>query len=146
MTLFYSYNQEWPRPLPFRIITSNGSSRTDPKTFTPQELIEWGYTGPFEQPVFDADTQVLQWDGSGYVSRDKTDEEVYLEISEQWQKVRDCRLDKLRDSDWTQLPDSPVEKSAWASYRQQLRDVTQQTNPFSIQWPQAPVNPPVPTS
>lgn len=25
-------------------------------------------------------------------------------------------------SDWTQLPDSPVDSAAWAVYRQQLRD------------------------
>ena len=28
----------------------------------------------------------------------------------------------LAESDWTQLPDAPVEREAWATYRQQLRD------------------------
>ena len=35
------------------------------------------------------------------------------------------RHNLLVDSDWTQLPDSPLtdaEKQAWATYRQQLRD------------------------
>jgi len=28
----------------------------------------------------------------------------------------------LYESDWTQLPDAPVDRQAWAAYRQQLRD------------------------
>jgi len=41
--------------------------------------------------------------------------------------------------DWTQLPDAPVDKSAWASYRQALRDITEQPNyPKHIEWPTIP--------
>ena len=28
----------------------------------------------------------------------------------------------LKESDWTQVADSPVEREAWATYRQALRD------------------------
>lgn len=28
----------------------------------------------------------------------------------------------LKESDWTQLPDSPCDTQAWATYRQALRD------------------------
>jgi hypothetical protein len=28
----------------------------------------------------------------------------------------------LAGSDWTQLPDAPIDQAAWATYRQQLRD------------------------
>ncbi len=28
----------------------------------------------------------------------------------------------LAASDWTQMPDAPVDKAAWAAYRQALRD------------------------
>ena len=28
----------------------------------------------------------------------------------------------LKESDWTQLPDAPVDQQAWATYRQALRD------------------------
>ena len=46
---------------------------------------------------------------------------------------------QLSDSDWTQLPDSPVDRVAWAVYRQALRDVTTQLNfPWNIQWPESP--------
>lgn len=46
---------------------------------------------------------------------------------------------KLATSDWTQVADAPVDKSAWATYRQALRDITSQSGfPFNVQWPQEP--------
>jgi hypothetical protein len=45
----------------------------------------------------------------------------------------------LKDSDWTQVADAPVDKVVWATYRQALRDVTQQSEfPWTITWPSAP--------
>ena len=42
------------------------------------------------------------------------------------QKLRQVRLwrnAQLAATDWTQLADAPVDASAWATYRQQLRDL-----------------------
>ncbi len=36
--------------------------------------------------------------------------------------MRSIRDGLLAASDWTQLPDAPVDKTAWATYRQNLRD------------------------
>ena len=56
-----------------------------------------------------------------------------------WQEVRDRRNYELEKSDWTQLPDVPLTtKTAWATYRQQLRDITAQADPFNITWPTSP--------
>ena len=45
----------------------------------------------------------------------------------------------LENSDWTQLPDVPLStKEAWGAYRQALRDITLQADPFNIIWPIAP--------
>lgn len=48
----------------------------------------------------------------------------------------------LQNSDWTQSNDSPLsetEKAKWAIYRQELRDITNQTNyPNQIIWPLVP--------
>lgn len=33
------------------------------------------------------------------------------------------RNQELKDTDYTQLPDAPVDKEAWATYRQELRDL-----------------------
>ena len=50
---------------------------------------------------------------------------------------------RLRISDWTQMPDSPLstqQKAEWATYRQQLRDITTQSMfPYEIDWPVAPI-------
>ena len=48
-----------------------------------------------------------------------------------WTEMLDKRNRKLEASDWTQFADSPLsaaQKSAWASYRQQLRDIPQTFN------------------
>jgi hypothetical protein len=53
--------------------------------------------------------------------------------------VRQQRNDKLKDSDWTQVDDAPVDKAAWAAYRQALRDITAQAGfPWTIDWPEQP--------
>lgn len=45
----------------------------------------------------------------------------------------------LKDSDWTLLPDAPVNRDAWKEYRQALRDVTGQSGfPQTITWPTPP--------
>ena len=57
----------------------------------------------------------------------------------QWLFIRDWRNKLLTQSDWTQMPDVPlIGKQAWAAYRQALRDITLQTDPFAIVWPVAP--------
>jgi hypothetical protein len=59
--------------------------------------------------------------------------------AEQAKSVRQQRGEKLKDSDWTQVADAPVDKEAWAAYRQALRDVTQQSGfPWTIIWPEQP--------
>lgn len=53
--------------------------------------------------------------------------------------VRGQRNSRLAQSDWTQLADAPVDKAAWATYRQALRDVTAQAEfPWNIDWPIQP--------
>lgn len=53
--------------------------------------------------------------------------------------VRDDRTKRLADCDWTQLPDAPVDTTAWAAYRQALRDITDQAGfPWDITWPAPP--------
>jgi hypothetical protein len=42
---------------------------------------------------------------------------------QKWEQIRLWRDAKLAASDWTQLDDAPVDKAAWATYRQALRDL-----------------------
>jgi hypothetical protein len=50
---------------------------------------------------------------------DATDEQ-------KWEQIKLWRNAKLAASDWTQLDDAPVDKAAWATYRQALRDLPAQ--------------------
>ena len=62
-----------------------------------------------------------------------------MKDAEQAKSVRDSRNTKLSESDWTQVADAPVDKAAWATYRQALRDVTKQSGfPWEVQWPTQP--------
>ena len=59
--------------------------------------------------------------------------------AEQAQRVRDDRNKRLAECDWTQLADSPVDKTVWATYRQELRDITKSVGfPWSVTWPNKP--------
>jgi hypothetical protein len=69
------------------------------------------------------------------------DEVAYKAIkdAEQATNVRNSRTEMLKDCDWTQLADSTADKTAWATYRQALRDVTTQTGfPWTVTWPTQP--------
>lgn len=49
----------------------------------------------------------------------------------------------LKDSDWTQLSDTPMataKRIEWGNYRQQLRDLPKQKGwPNKVEWPQKPM-------
>jgi hypothetical protein len=46
------------------------------------------------------------------------------EVPVEWwlERMRLHRDRLLKESDWTQLPDAPCNREAWATYRQALRD------------------------
>jgi hypothetical protein len=53
--------------------------------------------------------------------------------------LRTERNNRLAASDWTQLADAPVDREAWAGYRQALRDLPGATiNPAAPVWPEKP--------
>jgi hypothetical protein len=45
---------------------------------------------------------------------------------QKWDQIKLWRNSQLASSDWTQLPDAPANKAAWATYRQALRDLPAQ--------------------
>jgi hypothetical protein len=53
--------------------------------------------------------------------------------------VRRERNERLSASDWTQVADAPVDRTAWATYRQSLRDLPSvYSGEGPIPWPQEP--------
>ena len=74
-----------------------------------------------------------------WVLSDATQIQIDSRIENKWVEIREIRDELLKECDWTQLSDIPSEiKSIWITYRQNLRDITTQSNPFSIVWPIKP--------
>jgi len=64
---------------------------------------------------------------------DEVSDDLYLARMRHW---RDTELAR---TDWTQVADAPVDKAAWAIYRQALRDLpASNTDPRKIELPVAP--------
>ena len=62
-------------------------------------------------------------------------ENIPLEI-----QMRQCRDALLLASDWTQTLDAPVNRQAWAEYRQQLRDFPKNWTPSEVvEFPDTPI-------
>jgi len=60
-------------------------------------------------------------------------------LDNQWVIIRELRNRKLSECDWTQVADVPDStKQLWLEYRQALRDITTQTDPYNIIWPVKP--------
>ena len=85
---------------------------------------------------------VEQMDGKWYTKYSVADldaEGIAAKDAEQAKSVREQRNQKLKDSDWTQVADAPVDQAAWATYRQALRDIPAQAGfPWDVQWPTQP--------
>ena len=85
---------------------------------------------------------VEQMDGKWFTKYSVADldaEGIAAKDAEQAKSVREQRNQKLKDSDWTQVADAPVDQAAWATYRQALRDIpSQQGFPWDVQWPTQP--------
>jgi hypothetical protein len=64
-----------------------------------------------------------------------TADELKTRVDTQWAVIRSQRNQMLKDTDWTQVADAPVDNLTWAIYRQELRDITTQDDPFNITWP-----------
>lgn len=75
------------------------------------------------------------WDGSRLtppLAPQKTVDEMQAD-------ARSERNRLLSQSDWTQVLDAPVDRDAWSTYRQALRDLPQQDGfPVTIVWPVKP--------
>lgn len=139
-----------------------------PKVLTEEIINEWGGDIVFEGPQASGGTVyqysmrqgVEQIDGKWYTkyvlgpiftdtpatedTPAKTaaeNEAAYkaMKDAEQAANVRRQRTEKLKDCDWTQIADSTADKTAWATYRQALRDITSASGfPWTMTWPETP--------
>lgn len=76
-----------------------------------------------------------------WVESDASSEEIEQRTSVKWEEIRRLRDRLLHLTDWTQLSDVNIEPSVkleYQQYRQQLRDITDQSDPFDIWFPEEP--------
>ena len=96
--MLYSKNGEYPSSLPFRIRMNDGSTRTDPSSFTEEELTSIGYAPAPDMPPYNPDTQHAEWDGTtlSWSIVDYTQEELdaiaQAKVIEFWQKNKLNRI------------------------------------------------------
>jgi hypothetical protein len=113
-----------------------GDIEIDPAGMADYAPVEW-----IDPPSFNVETERLregapvqqngQWSMNWVVSQ--------IPAEEMSAMVRAQRDEKLVETDWTQLADSPADKTVWATYRQALRDVPSQAGfPWNVQWPAQP--------
>lgn len=68
-------------------------------------------------------------------------DETEKSVPDEWllERMRLHRDRLLAASDWTQLPDTPVNRKAWADYRQTLRDLPATWEPApTVTFPDTP--------
>lgn len=146
----YSLNQGEPKELPFKIRLSDGSVRTDPSSFTEDEIADVGYVFAGFPPAHDGTTQKVTWSGTAWVVSDKTEAELKAEQDVLWDEIRDQRKQKINAVEWrisrwlseTRQGVSPTTDtiSELDAYMQALRDITKQSDPTSISWPSEPAS------
>lgn len=145
MTL-YTKNGSYPQSLPYRIRLSNGLTRTEPESFTEEEIADAGYVAVPDMPVPNS-VQVVEWDSKNLVwnLRDKTLEELQFEKDEGWRAIRRRRDEMIaaiswRYERWYRLDrlglDQIDDITKLDTYVQALADIPQnQTDPYDIVWP-----------
>ena len=102
--------------------------------------------------ITDEDYSSINWmdSGNSLPSLDAINAKIAeLDAAEPMRLLREERTRLLVESDWTQFPDVPDStKTAWQSYRQQLRDLPSSASPklddiyeldlSSVTWPTKP--------
>jgi hypothetical protein len=131
-------------------LRSNNPNTSFPEVLTPSIIDSFGYDPVLEgpQPTLIPPYQYAQRDGvvkingqwfTKYVAVTPSDEIKQQMDATQGTLVCTDRNKRLADCDWTQLPDAPVDATIWATYRQELRNITTQVGfPWNITWPSEP--------
>lgn len=146
--MLYSLNKAEPKELPFKIYLSNGLVRTDPSSFTDDEIADAGYVFAGFAPAHDSTTQKATWDGTAWVISNKTAEELQAEKDNLWKEIREQRDIKFNEFEWrisrylseTRQGINPTTDTinSLDTYLQALRDITKQADPSNISWPNKP--------
>lgn len=129
-TELYSFKGQEPKPLYNEITLSSGFTRTNVLSFSEDEIIDAGYSGPYTRPEFDHEVEYLEWNkfkmNWDIIEYPKPPNSTPTEFL--W-RLRNDRTRALIESDWRVMSDSPLspeKQQEWKIYRQKLRDLPTQ--------------------
>ena len=135
-------------PYTIQQLKLDNSNVTFPENLTDAVLLEWDMIAVHQTPKQNDYTKNISEgtpelvDGTynqTWNQSNASETEINIRIESKWIEIRNLRDQLLLESDWTQLADSPqITHNDWKSYRQYLRDITSQSNPFDISWPTKP--------
>jgi len=117
---------------------------------TEADLADWGMykvntiakPNDYTKNIYEGTPQLV--DGQyfqNWIQEDGNQEQIDDKLLLKWLQIKEHRNELLKECDWTQLPDSPITGSKlteWQTYRQELRDLTTNENPFTLIWPSQP--------
>ena len=120
--------------------TSFSASGINADFLSANNVVEFIETLTFTEPTQKLSTvDAYVQDGKAYnvkVESTTADEQAALKTQE-WIKVRRKRDSLLEETDWRASSDLTLSDD-WKTYRQALRDITTQTDPYNISWPTEP--------
>lgn len=104
----------------------------------------------FIEGEFDDVSYYIENDAAVQIPTQPSEYSVFDYTTKQWVLTPDLasadvlttRNKLLFSTDWTQIPNNPLTsemQAEWATYRQELRDIPQQSGyPYNVVWPVAP--------
>ena len=121
--------------------TSFPASGVPADFLTENNMVEFLSTLPFTEPaqkLVAADPYVKEGKVYNVLVTDTDDADKSRLTKNKWREVRSERDRLLTDTDWRATSDRTLTDN-WRDYRQALRDIPTQTDPYNITWPTAPM-------
>ena len=84
------------------------------------------------EPVLDSGKWKQTWSVTSLTS-----DEITANNNNLWTGIRSVRDELLAECDWRACSDRTMSED-WKTYRQALRDITTQSDPYNITWPTIP--------
>ena len=101
------------------------------------EITEWLTTTKPDQKLTNVDVYLDSGKAYSVKVETCTDDEKAANIVKEWVSIRESRNEKLEATDWRACSDLTI-SDEWKNYRQALRDITTQSDPYNITWPTPP--------
>lgn len=130
-------------PYTLDMFRNDNANTSFPRELSQQLLSHYGVEPVVEHDIGDIDTLTQRFTWGMPELRDGRWHQTWsisqVEPEQASENIRHRRNQLLMECDWTQVADAPVDREAWAQYRQQLRDIPNQAGfPYQVAWPFAP--------